>query len=73
MEQTLQNPYLWSMLADPSESSAPHFNVVLDFVADELNDEMRDSETGKRPFVRKDRMFLLKWIPCGTESGGLLI
>lgn len=64
MEQTLQNPYLWSMLADPSESPVSHFDVVLDFVADELNDEMRDSATGKRPFVRKGRMFLLNCDSC---------
>lgn len=59
MEQTLQNSYLWSMLADPSESPVSHFDVVLDFVADELNEEMVDTETGKRPFVRKDKSLLL--------------
>ena len=64
MEQTLQNPYLWSMLADTSESSISQFDVVLDFVADELNEEMKDSKTGKCPFVRKDRMYLLSHDSC---------
>lgn len=64
MEQTLQNPYLWSMLADTSESSISQFDVVLDFVADELNEEMKDSKTGKCPFVRKDRMYLLSRDSC---------
>lgn len=47
MEHTLQNPYLWSMLASQSEDSRAHLGLILDFVADNLNKNM------STPFVRK--------------------
>lgn len=59
MEHTLQNPYLWSMLskADKKENTTSKMELILDFVADALNKEMRTDE-GKLPFVRKDARLL---------------
>lgn len=59
MEHTLQNPYLWSMLskADKKEDTTSKMELILDFVADALNKEMRTDE-GKLPFVRKDARLL---------------
>lgn len=55
MEHMLQNPYLWSMLskADKKEDTTSKMELILDFVADTLNEEMRTTD-GKLPFVRKD-------------------
>ena len=53
MEHALQNPYLWSMLSESNEKSLSHMELILDFVADRLNYEMRDKE-GKRPVERKE-------------------
>ena len=48
MEHALQNPYLWSMLAEANDGTLSHMELVLDFVADRLNNEMTD-ENGNRP------------------------
>ena len=53
MEHALQNPYLWSMLAEANDNTLSHMELVLDFVADRLNDEMTD-EDGSRPVERKE-------------------
>lgn len=53
MEHALQNPYLWSMLAESNDSTLSHMELILDFVANRLNDEMTD-ENGKRPIERKE-------------------
>lgn len=55
MEHTLQNPYLWSMLSkmDKKEGTTSKMELILDFVADGLNKEMRAPDR-KSPFVRKD-------------------
>lgn len=51
MEHTLQNPYLWAMLAGQSEDSRSHLELILDFVADKLNGE----ESSKKSFTRKNK------------------
>ena len=53
MEHALQNPYLWSMLAEANDGTLSHMELVLDFVADRLNNEMTD-ENGNRPVERKE-------------------
>ena len=53
MEHALQNPYLWSMLAEANDGTLSHMELVLDFVADGLNNEMTD-ENGNRPVERKE-------------------
>lgn len=58
MEHTLQNPYIWAMLANQSDNSLSHLGIVLDFVADQLNKEMVNPETNENLFSRKDKMFL---------------
>ena len=57
MEHTLQNPYLWSMLSDNATGGNSRMEVILDFVADELNKKMIDSN-GKVFFVRKEKSLL---------------
>lgn len=37
MEQTLQQPTLWGMLASPNTGSMSHMDLLLDFVCDSLN------------------------------------
>ncbi len=59
MEHALHNPYLWSMIAEPTANSQSHLDIVLDFVSDQLNDKMADPETLKKPFVRKDEALLV--------------
>ena len=48
MEHALQNPYLWSMLAESNDGTLSHMELVLDFVADRLNNEMSNVD-GNRP------------------------
>lgn len=55
MEHTLQNPYLWAMLAGQSEDLRSHLELILDFVADNLN-EMMKNEKMEKPFVRKNQI-----------------
>lgn len=55
MEHDLHNPYLWSMLSGESSNSLSRLNIILDFVADNINDEMKDPKTGLAPFSRKDK------------------
>lgn len=57
MEHTLHNPYLWSMLSDNASDNTSRMEVILDFVADELNKKMTDAN-GKVPFVRKEKSLL---------------
>lgn len=57
MEHTLQNPYLWSMLSDNATGGNSRMEVIIDFVADELNKKMVDSN-GKVLFVRKEKSLL---------------
>lgn len=58
MEHALHNPYLWAMLSDVSESSLSHLELILDFVADRINEEMKNPESGLTPFTRKDKSLL---------------
>lgn len=44
MEHTLQNSTLWAMLVDDKDLSSSHIEIVLDFVADSLNEEMWESD-----------------------------
>lgn len=44
MEQALQNPTLWSMLVDSKDETLSHIEIVLDFVADRLNEEMWEAD-----------------------------
>lgn len=53
MEHALQNPYLWSMLAESNDGTLSHMELVLDFVADRLNNEMSNVD-GNRPVERKE-------------------
>lgn len=55
MERTLQNPYLWSMLSDNSEQSLSHLDLILDFVADDLNRIITTANGGQPLFVRKEK------------------
>lgn len=57
MEHTLHNPYLWSMLSDNSSDDTSRMEVILDFVADEINKKMTDAH-GKALFVRKEKSLL---------------
>ena len=57
MEHTLHNPYLWSMLSDNAADNTSRMEVILDFVADELNKKMIDSN-GNVLFVRKEKNLL---------------
>lgn len=66
MEHSLQNPTLWSMLVDCKDETSSHIEIVLDFVADRLNDEMweadKKSSDGSTkvspPFKRKSQSVL---------------
>lgn len=61
MEHTLNNPSLWGMLAENSSATGSHLELVIDFVADELNTSMKTSdENGKfqEPFKRKSEAML---------------
>ncbi len=57
MEHTLHNPYLWSMLSENASDNTSRMEVILDFVADELNKKMTDTN-GKVLFVRKEKNLL---------------
>ena len=58
MEHALHNPYLWAMLSDAGDNSLSHLELILDFVADRINEEMKDPESGLTPFTRKDKSVL---------------
>lgn len=58
MEHTLHDPYLWAMLSDDASDYTSRMEVILDFVADELNQKMIDNTNGKVPFVRKEKSLL---------------
>ncbi len=56
MEHTLNDPKLWSMLVDADEDGGTRMELLLDFVADDLNREMKTvtpEGVEKLPFVRK--------------------
>lgn len=61
MEHTLHNPYLWSMLSETETEgkSLSHLELILDFVCDRINVEMKDRQTGLKPFARKDKSLLV--------------
>lgn len=52
MERTLQDPYIWSMLASPANSGLSRMDLILDFVADDLNKLIKKINPG-REFIRK--------------------
>ncbi len=58
MEHSLHNPYLWSMLSDGAEDTLSHLDLVLDFVADELNAEITNENGGEPVYVRKEKTLL---------------
>lgn len=58
MEHTLNNPFLWSMLSDNVSDNSSRMEVILDFVADQLNKKMSDAND-KVPFVRKEKSLLI--------------
>ena len=58
MEHALHNPYLWAMLSDTTDETLSHLEIILDFVADRINEEMKNPETGLTPFTRKDKSLL---------------
>ena len=55
IEHTLQNPYLWAMLAGQSEDSLSHLELILDFVADNLNKEIGNPYTRKSKDVLENK------------------
>ncbi|MDE6696189.1 MAG: hypothetical protein K2K25_04865, partial [Muribaculaceae bacterium] len=57
MERTLQDPYLWSMLASPTNSGLSRLDLILDFVADDLNRLIKAVSPGKE-FIRKSQDLL---------------
>ena len=57
MERTLQDPYLWSMLASPANSGLSRLDLILDFVADDLNKLIKTTNPGKE-FRRKSQELL---------------
>lgn len=61
MEHALNNPALWGMLAESSSATGSHLELVIDFVADELNAQMSaPDQNGKlqEPFKRKSEATL---------------
>ena len=57
MERTLQDPYLWSMLASPANSGLSRLDLILDFVADDLNRLIKSTHPEKE-FRRKSQELL---------------
>ncbi|MBD5238278.1 MAG: DUF262 domain-containing protein [Bacteroidales bacterium] len=57
MERTLQDPYLWSMLASPDNGGLSRLDLILDFVADDLNRLIKTTNPGKE-FIRKPQDLL---------------